>query len=66
MTGPELAFAALRTRPHLKILFVSGYAGDALEEVRDVPQVVDLIRKPFSREELTDKVRRSLEPAIAA
>jgi CheY-like chemotaxis protein len=66
MNGPELAVEALKLKPDLKVLFASGFAGDTLEEVHDLPQFIDLINKPFTREELTLKVRKAVGEAIAA
>ncbi|MGE0212744.1 MAG: response regulator [Parvibaculaceae bacterium] len=66
MMGPELAHQALRIRPELKILFASGYGGETMEGVEKIPQVVGLISKPFTREELTEKVRRAMSEALAA
>ena len=66
MMGPELAQQALAIRPGLKVLFASGYDGDMVEGVENIPEVVDLISKPFTREELSEKVRRAMAEALAA
>lgn len=66
MMGPELVHQALEIRPELKVLFASGYSGEAIEGVENIPQVVDLISKPFTREELTEKVRKAMAEAMAA
>jgi CheY-like chemotaxis protein len=66
MNGPELAIEALKLKPDLKVLFASGFAGDTLEEVHDLPQFIDLINKPFTREELSSKVRKAVGEAKAA
>lgn len=59
MTGLELAETALTARPELKVLFTSGYAE---------PSVVGLghkkgawLKKPYTAEELADKIREVLE-----
>ncbi|MFJ4246986.1 response regulator [Pseudomonas sp. NPDC089741] len=51
MDGRELATAARKLRPALPILFASGYA-----ESIDVPAGMQVIGKPFSIDQLRDKV----------
>ncbi|MBZ9784212.1 response regulator [Pseudomonas sp. REP124] len=58
MDGRELANEARSLRPTLPILFASGYA-----ESIDVPQGMFLIGKPFSIDQLRDKVRGILDNA---
>jgi CheY-like chemotaxis protein len=55
MDGRELANQARALRPALPILFASGYA-----ENIDVPQGMHLIGKPFSIDQLRDKVKSIL------
>ncbi|MFQ6575928.1 response regulator [Pseudomonas sp. UM16] len=55
MNGKVLAGKALDARPTLPILFASGY-GDSVQ----VPQGMHLIGKPFSIDQLRDKVRSIL------
>ncbi|MNJ52627.1 Transcriptional regulatory protein OmpR [compost metagenome] len=55
MDGKALAGKAREARPTLPILFASGY-GDSVE----VPQGMHLIGKPFSIEQLRDKVHSIL------
>ncbi|MQA54587.1 response regulator [Pseudomonas piscis] len=55
MNGRELAERALLLRPRLPVLFASGYA-----ESIDVPGGMAVIGKPFSIEQLRDKVRSIL------
>ncbi|WP_077048182.1 response regulator [Pseudomonas sp. KK4] len=52
MDGRELANEARTLRPTLPILFASGYA-----ESIDVPEGMYLIGKPFSIDQLRDKVK---------
>ncbi|TFF42500.1 response regulator [Pseudomonas sp. RIT623] len=51
LRGQELAAKARETRPNLPVLFASGYA-----ESVEVPPGMHLIGKPFSIEQLRDKV----------
>ncbi|MBM3519812.1 MAG: response regulator [Alphaproteobacteria bacterium] len=61
MNGPELAQKALSVRPGLKILFMSGYAPGSLRQMQEnLPNAVELVSKPFTRSDLTEKVRRAL------
>lgn len=60
MNGPELAAKALKVRPELKILFMSGYAPGSVRQMQDLPDTIDLVNKPFTRNDLTEKVRRAL------
>jgi CheY-like chemotaxis protein len=53
MTGPELAETLRRQQPQLKILLISGYQSAPLETASGA---VELIRKPFSRRALLDRV----------
>jgi signal transduction histidine kinase len=61
MNGPEMAQKALEVRPGLKVLFMSGYAPGSLRQMQEeLPNAVDLVNKPFTRNDLTEKVRRAL------
>jgi signal transduction histidine kinase len=61
MNGPEMALHALKVRPELKVLFMSGYAPGSLRQMQeDLPNAVDLVNKPFTRNDLTEKVKRAL------
>ncbi|WP_434611299.1 response regulator [Pseudomonas sp. D2-30] len=55
MDGRELATKAREVRPGLPILFASGYA-----ESIDVPEGMSVIGKPFSIDQLRDKVQKIL------
>jgi CheY-like chemotaxis protein len=61
LNGPEMALKALAVRPELKVLFMSGYAPGSLRQMQeDLPNAVDLVNKPFTRNDLTEKVKRAL------
>jgi CheY-like chemotaxis protein len=57
MDGIKLANEARALRPRLPILFASGYA-----ENIDAPADMHVIGKPFSIDQLRDKVKSILEP----
>ena len=60
MDGPTWVARALRARPDVKVVFVSGYAEDAANEHQArVPNSV-FLPKPFSLSELTRTVSRQL------
>lgn len=58
MSGKELADQVRQLRPALPILFASGYA-----ENIDVPAGMQVIAKPFSIDQLRDKVKSMLPVA---
>ncbi|MGV8917025.1 MAG: response regulator [Pseudomonas sp.] len=57
MKGIDLAKAARKLRPTLPVLFASGYA-----ETIEVPEGMHMIGKPFSIDQLRDKVKGILPP----
>jgi CheY-like chemotaxis protein len=60
MDGTELARRLSRSRPDLRILFMSGYVEDSL--VRSIEKASSLfLPKPFTAAALMEKVRQSLE-----
>jgi signal transduction histidine kinase/CheY-like chemotaxis protein len=62
MNGRELADEALRLRPDLDVIFITGYAREAVAG-HDEPELgpnVTLITKPFTRAELMQKLRAIL------
>jgi FixJ family two-component response regulator len=56
MGGAELAHHLRGRRRTLKLLCISGYPGNL-----DADLAVDFLAKPFSREELLNKVREVLD-----
>jgi two-component system cell cycle response regulator CpdR len=65
MDGIEMAKAAARNFPGLRILLVTGYA-DQRERAADLNGVVvDVLLKPFTLAEIRDRVARALSPATA-
>ncbi len=63
MDGMELAEAARRMRPMMKILYASGYAPKPQLSARLAAGKSDLIQKPFRRAGLIDAVNGLLRPA---
>jgi two-component system cell cycle sensor histidine kinase/response regulator CckA len=60
MGGPALAKRMLQSRPDLKVIFVSGYADEAIGDRRMLEDGASFLQKPFTLEELLKKVREVL------
>ncbi|MCK6497930.1 MAG: response regulator [Nitrospira sp.] len=62
MTGPAVAERLRRQWPHLRVLFMSGYAeGSVLPTFLSEPGT-GFIQKPFLPAELAEKLRDLLDP----
>ncbi|WP_210015329.1 response regulator [Pseudomonas palmensis] len=61
MNGRELANVARMLRPSLPVLFMTGYAENAIDRQHFLGERMDIVTKPFQIHELLDKVRRSLD-----
>ncbi len=61
MSGPEVASRLVALRPDLKVLYVSGYADDALGQHGVLEPGVAFLPKPFTSRELARKVREVLD-----
>ncbi|CAN5908625.1 hypothetical protein BH11MYX3_BH11MYX3_04730 [soil metagenome] len=61
MSGPQLVERILTTRPDLQILYMSGYADDAMLHHGVLRANVALIEKPITSETLLQKVRTLLD-----
>jgi two-component system, cell cycle sensor histidine kinase and response regulator CckA len=60
LDGPAWVRQALQTRPNVKVIFVSGYAEDALsEDTTRIPNSI-FLPKPFSLNDLTNTVQSLL------
>lgn len=62
MNGRELAEHALAQRPDLKVLFVSGYARQAIVHHGRLDPGVQMLAKPFTYAELAEKLAEVLAP----
>lgn len=61
MNGRELADEALKRHPHLKILFMTGYAGNVVLSRAKPEKVIDVIDKPFAMKNIEVRVRGLLD-----
>jgi PAS domain S-box-containing protein len=60
-SGPELFSRLSRVRPQMKVLYMSGYADDAIVHRGVLDPGVAFLQKPFSALTLTRKVREVLD-----
>ena len=58
MRGTQLAALAQERFPKMAVLLMSGYSAELLDADRDSPPAWELLRKPFSREELAQAIAR--------
>ena len=61
MNGRQLADEARRRRPHLRVLFTTGYARNAIVHDGRLDPGVELITKPYSQAALSTKLRDMLD-----
>ena len=68
MSGPDLAMRLRAERGDIRVMFVSGYTDDALASHGLAETNSAFLAKPFTREEITRKVREVLDnaPALVA
>ncbi|HEV2112676.1 MAG TPA: PAS domain S-box protein, partial [Terriglobales bacterium] len=65
MSGRELAQRLLQLRPEMKVLFMSGYSGDAVAQHGIGELGEAFLQKPFNTESLITKVRETLDAPLA-
>jgi two-component system cell cycle sensor histidine kinase/response regulator CckA len=58
--GRALADRLLNARPGLRVLFITGYAAEAVERQGRLPAGHGLLEKPFTADQLAHKVRETL------
>ena len=61
MSGPDFAAEAKRYIADLKVLFMSGYAEGLVRDQNQIPENAELMKKPFRRAELEEKIRSILD-----
>ena len=66
LRSPELARQARLVQPQLAVLFTSGYTQDAIVHGGRLDPGVDLLSKPYRRDQLARKIRASLLNARSA
>jgi PAS domain S-box-containing protein len=60
MNGPALAEQLVAQRPNTKVLYISGYTGQAVGQ-GVLPAGSNFLTKPFTRDRLAQKVREALQ-----
>jgi PAS domain S-box-containing protein len=65
MTGRQLADEVARHQPGTKILYTSGYAGNAIAQHGRLDHGVMLLSKPYRKSELASALRQALGDAVA-
>ncbi len=65
MSGRELAEQAMRLRPEMKVLFISGYTNDVIGGMTEA-QGAPFLQKPFALLDLGQKVRELLDSTAEA
>lgn len=64
MDGIELSQRAARILPRMKVMFITGFAGVAMNKGNALPDTQTILSKPFHLKELVDRVETLLkEPA---
>jgi CheY-like chemotaxis protein len=63
MNGPALAERLLAECPDLKVLYITGYAEEAIQRQGMLPAGGALLEKPFTAQQLADHVRQALSKA---
>jgi FixJ family two-component response regulator len=61
MGGPALVQHLVPSRPDLKVIYMSGYADDALGDRRMLAGDTPFLQKPFTLDTLVQKVRDVLD-----
>lgn len=59
--GKQLGDEALRLRPNLKIIYMTGYSRNAVVHQGRLDPGVDLIQKPISQADLAARIRKALD-----
>ncbi len=60
MSGPALAERLVAAWPALRVLYITGYAEEAIERQGALPAGGALLEKPFTAQQLADSVRQAL------
>jgi two-component system, cell cycle sensor histidine kinase and response regulator CckA len=61
MDGPEMVAVLRRTRPQLKVLYMSGYSGETIAQRGGLPVDTPVLEKPFTASVLLQAVREALQ-----
>ena len=56
VSGPELVERLSASHPNLKVVYMSGYTGELIEEREVLKRNITLLEKPFTRTDLLNTV----------
>ncbi|MBI1213329.1 MAG: PAS domain S-box protein [Alphaproteobacteria bacterium] len=59
MTGRDLAAAAIRIRPEIRVLFTSGYSRDTVDKNGEFDPAERFLSKPYRRSDVAEKLREA-------
>ena len=63
-TGPKIAASLRKIQPQLRVLYVSGYARSVLPLQFGLDEVIEFLRKPYSRDQLSHALRTVLSAPL--
>ena len=63
MSGPALVERLLAEQPALRVLYITGYAEEAVERQGALPAGGALLEKPFTAQQLAERVRQAMAEA---
>ncbi|AMB84904.1 hypothetical protein AWM79_06105 [Pseudomonas agarici] len=58
--GVDIAEPAIKLRPDLKVIFISGYPAEILETNSPITRIAPILAKPFDLDSLQNQIRRLL------
>ena len=60
ISGVQIAEPAVKLRPELKVIFISGYPAEILESNSPIARKAPILAKPFNLDVLQDKIKSLL------
>jgi len=60
MSGPDLAVEIVKSYPSAKVVFMSGYTGELLDQTDGMKLGIPLLEKPFTRAALLNTIRTAV------
>ena len=61
MDGPKVADAVREAHPKVRVLYMSGYSDGSLDQLDGTNEKIQLLSKPFTRQDLLAKIREVLD-----